>query len=211
LQVKVIRVHWTTLGAYIALDTVLCFIPGPAVMAVVASALSRSRTGFATASGILTGNFIYFVVSALGIASVILASHAVFVIIKWCGAAFLAYLGIRALVASLSHAQDAMIPSDPHRLARGWASGTVTQLANPKALVFFVAILPQFVDPHANLVLQISILGVAGLLVELVVLSIYIALADRIRKGGIAPASRVWTERIGGALMLGVAAAVVRE
>ena len=203
--------HWTTLGAYIALDTVLCFIPGPAVMAVVASALSRSRTGFATASGILTGNFIYFVVSALGIASIILASHAVFVVIKWCGAAFLAYLGVRALLTSMSHARDAIIPPDPHRLTRGWASGTVTQLANPKALVFFVAIVPQFVDPHSNLVLQIAILGVAGLLVELTVLSIYIALADRIRRRGIAPASRVWTERVGGIFMLGVAASVVRE
>jgi len=72
---KLGSMHWTTLGAYIALDTVLCFIPGPAVMAVVGSALSRSRAGFATASGILTGNFIYFVISGLGIASVILASH----------------------------------------------------------------------------------------------------------------------------------------
>jgi len=203
--------HWTTLGAYIVLDTVLCFIPGPAVMAVIASALSRSRTGLATACGILTGNFIYFVVSALGIASIILASHAVFVVIKWCGAGFLAYLGIRALLTSLADAQNEILASDPHRLTRGWASGTITQLANPKALVFFVAILPQFIDPHANLVLQIAILGVMGLAVELVVLSIYIAAADRIRKRGISPASRVWAERVGGLFMLGVAASVARE
>jgi len=203
--------HWATLGAYIALDTVLCFIPGPAVMAVVGSALSHSRTGFATAAGILTGNFIYFVISALGIASVILASHAVFVVIKWCGAGFLAYLGIRALVTSLADAQNEMMASDAQRLARGWASGTITQLSNPKALVFFVAIVPQFIDPHANLVFQIAILGVTGLAVELVVLSIYIAAADRIRKRGISPASRAWAERVGGIFMLGVAASVARE
>jgi homoserine/homoserine lactone efflux protein len=129
--------HWTTLGAFIALELVLCFIPGPAVMAVVAASLGRGRAGFATASGILTGNLIYFVISALGIASVILAAHAAFAVIKWCGAAYLAYLGIRALMTSVSDVQRAMMPPDPHRLVRGWASGTVTQLANPKALVFF--------------------------------------------------------------------------
>jgi len=203
--------HWTTLGTFIGLEVVLCFIPGPAVMAVVGSALSRSRTGFATASGILTGNFIYFVISALGIASVILASHAVFVVVKWCGAGYLAYLGIRPLMASVSDTERSIIPADPHRLTRGWASGTITQLANPKALVFFAAIVPQFIDPHANVALQIGILGIAGLVVEFVVLSIYIAAADRIRRRGIAPASRIWAERVGGAFMLGVAASVVRE
>lgn len=203
--------HWTTLGAFIALDVVLCFIPGPAVMAVIAATLSRGRAGFATASGILTGNFVYFVISAFGIASVILASHDIFVVIKRCGAGYLAYLGIRALVTSVTDAQRPIIPSDPHRLARGWASGTITQLANPKALVFFAAIVPQFIDPHANVVLQIAILCVAGLVVELGVLSIYIAAADRIRRRGIAPGSRMWAERVGGVFMLGVAASVVRE
>jgi len=203
--------HWTTLGTFIGLEVVLCFIPGPAVMAVIGAALSRGRTGLATACGILTGNFIYFVISALGIASVILASHAVFVVVKWCGAGYLAYLGIRPLMASVSDTERSIIPADPHRLTRGWASGTITQLANPKALVFFAAIVPQFIDPHANVALQIGILGIAGLVVEFVVLSIYIAAADRIRRRGIAPASRIWAERVGGAFMLGVAASVVRE
>ena len=60
--------HWTTLGTFIALEVVLCFIPGPAVLAVVGASLGRTTTGFATACGILTGNLVYFVVSALGIA-----------------------------------------------------------------------------------------------------------------------------------------------
>ena len=98
-----------------------------------------------------------------------------------------------------------------NQVTRGWINGTITQLANPKALVFFAAILPQFIDPHANLALQIIILGVAGLAVELGVLSTYILAIDRIRKRGFSPKSHVLAERIGGVFLLGVAAAVVRE
>jgi len=202
--------HLTTLCAYVALEIVLCFIPGPAVMAVVGAALGRVRSGYATALGILTGNLVYFIVSAIGVSSVILASHDAFVVIKWCGAAYLAYLGIRSLLAKTA---DDPIASgdDARRLARGWASGALTQLANPKALVFFAAILPQFIDPHANLTLQVAILGVAGLVVELGVLSTYITLVGSMHRSGIAPKSRLLAARIGGAFLLGVAAAVVRE
>lgn len=204
--------HWTTLGAFIALEIVLCFIPGPAVMAVVGSTLGgRARTGLATACGILTGNAIYFVVSALGIASALLASHEAFIIIKWSGAAYLAYLGIRALVSPATHPLDSGRPPEAGRLMRGWASGTMTQLANPKALVFFAAILPQFIDPHGRIALQIVILGIASLVVEFCVLSTYIAGADRISRRGIEPRSHALAERIGGVFLLGVAAAVLRE
>jgi threonine/homoserine/homoserine lactone efflux protein len=202
--------HWTTLGAYMVLEIVLCFIPGPAVMAVVGAAFGHHRAGFATALGILTGNAAYFVISALGIASVILASHTAFVVVKWCGAAYLAYLGIRALATDSDRDTLAAIPT-AGELRRSWATGTITQLANPKALVFFIAILPQFIDPHANLILQIAVLGVAGLAIELGVLSTYVAAADRIRRRGIAPRSRILAERIGGVFLIGVAAAVLRE
>jgi homoserine/homoserine lactone efflux protein len=203
--------HMTTLGAFAALDTVLCFIPGPAVMAVVGAALGRARAGFATALGILTGNAIYFIVSALGLATVVFASHQAFEIVKWCGAAYLAYLGVRSIAAKEKELAADPSPVSPRTSARGWMTGTITQLANPKALVFFAAIIPQFIDPHAAFMPQIAILGVASLAIELIVLSIYVRAAERIRSRGIAPASRVWIERLGGAFLIGVAGAVVRE
>jgi threonine/homoserine/homoserine lactone efflux protein len=202
--------HWTTLGAFAALDLVLCFVPGPAVMTVVGAALSRDRLGFATALGILTGNAVYFVVTALGIASLILASHSAFVVVKLCGAAYLAFLGIRSLITKEADARVATAP-DARDITRGWALGTITQLANPKALVFFAAIVPQFIDPRASLVPQVVILGVASLVIELGVLSTYIGAAERIRRRGIAPKSYVWAERAGGLCLLGVAAAVAHE
>jgi len=202
--------QWTTLAAFIGLELVLCFIPGPAVMAVVGAALARGGAGMATAFGILTGNLLYLIISALGIASLLLASHSAFMIMKWCGAAYLAYLGIHALVSKPNGMQREIV-TPPGRLLRGWLSGILTQLANPKALVFFVAILPQFINPHAALIPQIIFLGVASLAVELAVLSTYVAAANHIRDRGISARSRVWAERAGGICLLGVAAAVVRE
>ena len=207
------RMQLTTLGAFVLLDIVLCFIPGPAVLAVVSSALTgKARLGMATASGILTGNFFYFLVSALGVASVLLASHAAFSVVKWCGAAYLAYLGVRALCVRTADLHDpaSSLAAAPSRV-RGWLSGTVTQLANPKAMVFFIAILPQFIDPRGDVTLQVAILGVASLAIELGVLSIYVWFADRVRRQGVSPVAQLWAERVGGAMMLGVAANVARE
>ncbi|MBV8163220.1 MAG: LysE family translocator [Candidatus Eremiobacteraeota bacterium] len=202
--------HLTTLAAFVALEVVLCFIPGPAVMAVVgATLLGRSRSGFATAGGILTGNTVYFIISALGVASVIAASHTAFTVIKLCGAAYLAYLGIRAILAKEKDVPAELSPQT--RAARGWANGTVVQLSNPKALIFFTAILPQFIDPRGNVLVQIVILGFAGLAVELGVLSVYVLAANRLTGNGMAARRHVWAQRVGGAFLLGVAAAVARE
>jgi threonine/homoserine/homoserine lactone efflux protein len=203
------RVKETTLIAFIALEVVLCFIPGPAVLSVVgATLLGRSRSGFATAAGILTGNTVYFIVSALGVASVIAASHSAFAIVKWCGAAYLAYLGVRALLSK--EADLASEIPQGSRARRGWLNGTVVQLSNPKALIFFTAILPQFIDPHGDVLLQILILGVAGFAVELGVLSVYVMAASRIAGNGMSARRHLWAQRVGGAFLLGVAAAVAR-
>ena len=203
--------HASALLAFIALDTVLCIIPGPAVMAVVGAALGRKQAGFATAAGILTGNTIYFAASALGIVSVIVASQIAFVVLKWCGAAYLAYLGIRAIASPNAGDIDSAAVARRQAFGKNWLGGTLTQLANPKAFVFFGAILPQFVDPRAPLLSQVVILGVASLIVELVVLTTYVLSVEAIRLRGIKPAARALAERIGGVFLLGVAAAVLAE
>ncbi len=204
--------HLTTLGAFIALEIALCFIPGPAVLSVVGAALSqRKHAGYATALGILTGNALYFIVSALGVASIIIASRPAFMTIKWCGAAYLAYLGVRALLTRASDVPHSIPAPAEDAVRRGWINGTIVQLSNPKAMIFFTAILPQFIDPHGNLLLQITILGFAGLAIEFGVLSFYVSCADRIAQRGVNTTSQVWAERIGGAFLVGVAAAVVRE
>lgn len=205
--------HLSTFIAFVILDTALCFVPGVAVMTVVGAALTRRSAGLATACGILTGNALYFIVSAFGLVSLLLASQTAFTVLKWCGAAYLAYLGVHAI---FSRGAQETAPSAPglglsarHTRFRAWATGTMTQLANPKALVFFAAIVPQFVDPSADVAVQVVILGIASTLIELAVLSTYVFTVDAIRARGIAPAQRVLAERVGGACLLGVAAAVI--
>jgi homoserine/homoserine lactone efflux protein len=204
--------HASALLAFIALDTVLCLVPGPAVMAVVGAALARKQAGFAVAAGILTGNAIYFATSAFGVMSLVIASQTAFVALKWTGAAYLAYLGVRAILkpgheAGISTAPAIAVPAT----GKNWLGGTLTQLANPKALVFFGAIVPQFVDPSGSLLEQVVILGVASLIIELAVLTAYVLGIEAIRQRGIGRATHAVAERVGGAFLIGVAALVFAE
>ena len=204
--------HAPSLLAFIALDTVLCIVPGPAVMAVVGSALARKVAGIATATGILTGNAIYFATSAFGILTILVASHGAFIALKWAGAAYLAYLGIRTVASPHGSSRLPSRTSEASgSFASSWLGGTLTQLSNPKALVFFSAIVPQFVDPRAPLLPQAVVLGVASLAIEAAVLSAYIAGVETIRERGIKPSSRALAERVGGVFLIGVAAAVLVE
>lgn len=204
--------HLATFLTYVAVDTVLCFVPGLAVMTVIGAALSRRTSGFGAAFGILTGNALYFVTSALGIVSLIAASHVAFLALKWCGTAYSAYIGIRALaMPRVKHPVVEPAAGSAPGVVRSWLSGTIAQLANPKALVFFTAIVPQFVNPSAVVTPQLVVLGVASLVIELAVLSIYVSAIDLIRTRGLTPVAQVWIERIGGACLIGVATAVAFE
>jgi len=93
--------------------------------------------------------------------------------------------------------------------AGGFVTGLVTQLANPKAIVFFAALVPQFVNPHAALWPQIVILAVTSGAIELGVLSLYALAGTFARRAVRSPAVLVWTERVGGTLLLGAAARLV--
>jgi threonine/homoserine/homoserine lactone efflux protein len=186
-------------------ETVLCFIPGPAVLLVLATALRRGfAPAVAAAAGILAGNTFYFVLSATGIAAVILASHAVFSALKWAGAAYLVWLGLRMLL-SRAHGHDALTPRPPENADRIFSRGFIVQAANPKALVFFIALLPQFINPAASVAWQILVLGVSSVLIESLVLSLYAALAARARSIA-APRFSASLERAGGACLIAAGA-----
>lgn len=165
--------------AFCAMETVLCFIPGPAVLFVLSVALARGvRPGIAAAAGILTANAGYFALSATGVAAVIVASHELFTVLKWAGAVYLVYLGLGMLFG-----RTRPTPAASPQVVRGaLLRGVLVQGANPKALVFFVALLPQFIEPGAPVVFQIMVLGASSIVIEFFALAVYVAVAVRARQ-----------------------------
>jgi homoserine/homoserine lactone efflux protein len=191
--------------AFVVLETVLCVTPGPAVLFVVSTSLGRgARAGLGGALGIVACNTFYFLLSALGVAAVILASNRLFTALKWLGAAYLVWLGIRMLVARAEPPAAREQPK-PGAALSAFVRGFAVQAANPKALAFFVALLPQFIDAHAPVPQQVAILAVTSVAIEYAVQAIYVWIATRAG----AYAVRGWTTwltRVAGGLLVAAGA-----
>ncbi|HEV8375269.1 MAG TPA: LysE family translocator [Candidatus Polarisedimenticolia bacterium] len=194
---------WQTWGLFMVTETALCLTPGPAVLFVVSQALSFGAARSLWANlGILTANALYFALSALGLGAVLMASHRVFLVIKWAGAAYLIYLGLRTFFA-----REATLPSPggPAHPGMGWkllGRGVILQAANPKSLIFFTALLPQFIDPKGAVGWQVLILGVSSVVVEFFVLSGYGVFAGRAATLAREPRYSRLTHRLAGACLV---------
>lgn len=193
-------------------EALLCLTPGPAVLFVLSHGLAQGgRASLWANAGILTGNAFYFLLSALGLGAVLLASHDVFTAIRLLGAAYLVYLGIRTIVgAGLGLRPDGVARAT----TREWATlgrGFALQAANPKALMFFVALLPQFIDPSRPIAPQILILGVTSVVIEFVVLAGYGYLAGRAAALARQPRFVAWTNRISGGMLVAAGAGLALD
>jgi len=164
---------------FAATELLLSMTPGPAVLLVVSQGMRR---GFVSsrgaAAGILAGNAIYFALSAAGLGALLLASKRVFDVLQIAGAAYLVLLGLKMVVMP-GGVESSADDSAPRRLDGSFVQGLVTQLANPKAIVFFTALLPQFVDASKPMTIQFAVLGLISIVVELPVLLAYGYAADR--------------------------------
>jgi homoserine/homoserine lactone efflux protein len=198
--------NWETWTLFTVTETVLCFVPGPAVLLVLSQGLAHgTRKSMASSGGILAANAMYFAISATSLGSILFLSYDVFFAVKWIGAAYLVYLGIAALRARTTAAALQSTKTDPS-VRRALVNGFVLQAANPKALLFFTALLPQFVDPHNSIVMQMLIFGVTSLVVEFFVLLGYGALASRARRLATHRSFAAWLNRLEGMLLIGAGA-----
>lgn len=214
---------WEGLALFALTELFLCLSPGPAVLLVVGtSARQGPRAGLMTTLGILAANVFYFALSALGIGALILASHALFTLLKWIGAAYLVWLGLgmarplleklrgsrapRSSDAAETSAHAAPAAAEPARrtIWRGFA----LQAANPKNLAFFVAILPQFLVPGDGVSLQLLTLGAISLLLELPILVAYGAAASWGARA-MSSARLAWIEGAAGGLLIAAAAGLL--
>jgi homoserine/homoserine lactone efflux protein len=203
---------WELWVLFVVTEGLLGIAPGPAVLLVVAQGLTRGApAGISAILGILSGNTIYFILSATSLGALIVASYEVFFLIKWLGTVYLIWLGISVLRGQSSTLS--VSPAKRVGLPRVFANGLILQLANPKALLFFVALLPQFIDPAADVIPQTIILGVTGILLDFLVLLVYSMLASRL--GVLAMQSRFahLADRIAGSFLIGAAAltAAIRQ
>ena len=153
--------------------------PGPAVLLIVSQGMrSGFRSSLRGILGIETGNTIFFTLSALGLGAVLVASANLFQAVKWVGAAYLIVTGVRMALAR--H----VVPESPNPGVAGkrsfalFSEGLLTQLVNPKAVIFYAALLPQFIAPGPVLK-QFVVLGVVSMCVEVPILMAYGWLAER--------------------------------
>jgi homoserine/homoserine lactone efflux protein len=200
---------------FCATETLLSLTPGPAVLLVVGQAIGRGgRAGLVAACGILSANAMYFALSATGLGAILLASSQLFTAIKWLGAIYLIIVGLQMIVRPQRLVEDARADSpveqdfsparhSPAQQPRtSFWRGFVTQAANPKALVFFTALLPQFIQPSAGVPMQILILGVSSIVLEFGVLGLYVAASTRARLWTKAPGLSAALQRSAGALLV---------
>jgi threonine/homoserine/homoserine lactone efflux protein len=150
------------------------------------------------------GNLCYFALSATGVAALLLASAKLFKGLQIVGALYLLLLGFQMLRPDSGKTAAAEVIAPAGARAPFWRGLTV-QLLNPKALIFFVSLLPQFVTTTAPVALQILVLGISSQLIEIATLAFYVAVAAQARNLGDERSAR-WLGRIGGALLIAIAA-----
>jgi threonine/homoserine/homoserine lactone efflux protein len=149
----------TSIGVFAVAAILLLVIPGPAVLYVVARSVEQGRiAGLASVCGIATGTLVHVLAAALGLSALLASSALAFAVVKYAGAVYLIYIGVRRLKAADAPAAKMELP--PRSLGRLYRDGFVVNLLNPKTALFFLAFLPQFVDPSRGAMAgQIVFLG----------------------------------------------------
>src|SRR5882724_41101 len=168
-------------AAFTAASAVLLIIPGPTVLLVVSYALGQGwRTALPMAVGVALGDFTAMTLSMLGVGALLAASASVFTVLKWIGAAYLVWLGIKLWRAggALAAEPRTSAASRTRMLGHAWL---VTAL-NPKGLTFFIAFLPQFLDPHGSFATQMAIFETTFLILAFANAFGYALVASRARE-----------------------------
>jgi homoserine/homoserine lactone efflux protein len=193
-----------TLGSYAMLMLLFALTPGMAVLVTTSQGLQRGfKAGFQAALGIQVANTIYLCLSGLGLAAIFATSALAFAIVKYTGAAYLSWIGLRTIWNARRNANAEDAPPPP--VWRGaFVQGVGTQLGNPKSILFFGSLLPQFIDPHTGLGPQYLALALVGSAVETPILAVYAWVASRGRRAAMSRRFSLWRERISGAALIGV-------
>jgi threonine/homoserine/homoserine lactone efflux protein len=151
--------QWSTIAVFLLAGIVLVIVPGPNILYIVARGVHQGRTaGLVSALGVETGTLVHVAAAALGVSALLASSAAAFAVVKYAGAAYLLWLGVRTLLAKDAAREAA--PPPPASLRVIFWQGVAVNVLNPKTALFFLAFLPQFVDPTLGSAgMQILVLG----------------------------------------------------
>jgi threonine/homoserine/homoserine lactone efflux protein len=170
---------WSAYGSFLGFAVVLVLLPGPDFAVVTKNALAGGRRrGLACALGVACSNATQGTLAAAGLGVVIVRVEPLFETIKWAGIAYLGYLAVGALRSAVRGEY-----ADATAAARGtgWWQGYLSNITNPKVLVFYLAVLPQFLGPHSP-VLALLAYALSHALLSLTYLSILVTFLDRARR-----------------------------
>lgn len=178
-------IEFSQLYFFMGATLALLLVPGPAVLYITARSANQGRlAGLISVLAIETANFLQAVAATLGLSAILLSSALAFDVVKYLGAAYLIYLGVRKLL--VSEEAEASGEIKPESLSRIYWQGFAINLLNPKTALFFFAFLPQFVDPsRGNVATQTLLLGALFVGMAIITDSLYAlaasSLADRLR------------------------------
>ena len=195
--------HWL---AFVAASAVLLAIPGPTILLVISYALGHGRKATtATVAGVALGDFTAMTASMLGLGALLAASAAIFTALKWIGAAYLIYLGIKLwripVSANAGEAEEG--ETSKERPFRIFLHTYAVTALNPKSIIFFVAFLPQFLDTSKPIAVQMIIFEVTFLVLATLNATTYGLMASMARKTIRKPNVQRLVNRTGGTLMIG--------
>ena len=203
----------STIALFSLAAIALAVVPGPAVTYIVTQSVDKGRrAGLFCALGVASGGVVHVTAATVGLSALIASSATAFTVVKLVGAAYLVVVGIRRIISRDEVESVETPPADVRQL---YVQGAIVNVLNPKTALFFLAFLPQFVDPdRGSVTLQVALLGTLFALIALASDALYALLADalagRIRRTGAAARVRRWVT--GGIFVaLGISAAAARR
>jgi len=193
---------WETWLAFSAASALLMIIPGPTILLVISYALGQGwRAALPMAIGVALGDFTAMTLSMLGLGALLAASATIFTVLKWIGAAYMVWLGIKLWRAGGS--LNASPRSDGASMVRMLGHAWLVTALNPKSIIFFVAFLPQFLDPRGDFLTQMVIFESTFLVLAFANALGYATVASRARRA-IRNERLVGTaNKVGGSLLIG--------
>jgi threonine/homoserine/homoserine lactone efflux protein len=189
--------------AFVCAATILLVIPGPTILLVLSQAIAHGRkSAIPLVAGVVSGDLTAMTLSLLGLGALLSVSAALFTVLKWVGAGYLIFLGVRLWLVRPDVERRAPSAAIPARRSLFKSAFIVTAL-NPKGIAFFVAFLPQFVNPRGPVPSQLIILGATFLILAGINAALYAIFAGHMRDIMDKHSVRTWFDRCGGTVLIG--------